>query len=98
VKRAKKRPKLVVGLAAIGSHLTRLREAEGKFQAEVARDAGIGRNTLARIERGEMVPGVRALAALAKRFKVPVESLLEATEARPPRRPGKRPRPKLEGE
>lgn len=98
MKRLKTKAKRVVGLAAVGPHLARLREAEGKFQREIAEAVGVHRNTLARIERGELNPGVRILARLAKRFGVPIESLLEATEARPKRRPGKRPRPKLEGE
>ena len=52
------------GLARAGFHVWRGRRARGLTAAAFARELGIGRNTLGRLERGEAVGSEHLAAAL----------------------------------
>lgn len=51
------------------------RAERGLTQAELARLAGVTRQTISSIENGEFVPSALLAFVLAKRLKMPVEEL-----------------------
>lgn len=59
--------------AEVGARIRELREARGLTQAALAKRAGIGRVTLARIEVGAQAPSPWTLSRLARALKVKVE-------------------------
>jgi transcriptional regulator with XRE-family HTH domain len=73
--------------------LRQLREAAGLSQAELAERAGMHRFGVAKIERGERVPGWDTVLALGKALGVPCTAFEADGEAggsaEQPRRPGR---------
>jgi Zn-dependent peptidase ImmA (M78 family)/transcriptional regulator with XRE-family HTH domain len=65
----------------IGQRIRQLREASGQSQTHVAEALGITRQTLARIERGEVPIDSEALLRLAIRFDRPVSYFYEERDA-----------------
>src|SRR5215212_3821236 len=57
-----------------------LRAREGLYLTDAAKKIGIGRDTLAALERGERRPAVPTLRKIADAYGVPVEELLEDQE------------------
>ncbi len=64
------------GRQAIGARIRRLRESAGLTQQRLAEQAGIGRATLVRLEKGEYSPRYETLVALARALGKPSEQLL----------------------
>jgi transcriptional regulator with XRE-family HTH domain len=79
--------------AAFGGRLRQLREAAGLSQAQLAEKAGMHRFSVAKIERGERVPGWDTVLALGKALGVPCTAfdVEEGTQppADAPRGPGR---------
>ena len=77
---ARERPVKTVKLT---NRLKVARAERGLTQAEVARLAGVTRQTISSIENGEFVPSALLAFVLAKRLAVPVEALfsLEGDES-----------------
>ena len=63
-----------------GQRIRRLRNAAGLSQAALAREAGIGRVTLVRLEKGEQSPRYKTLDAIARALGVDVSELLVEPE------------------
>lgn len=55
--------------------LKELREDSGLSMSELANKIGVSTNTISRWERGERIPNLEALVALAKFFKVSTDYL-----------------------
>ena len=68
------------GRHALGQRIRRLRNAAGLSQDALAREAGIGRVTLVRLEKGEQKPRYRILGAIAKALGADVSDLLVEPE------------------
>src|SRR4029077_6644290 len=66
----------LAGRHTLGDRIRGLREATGMTQEALARSAGIGRATVARLEKGEYSPRLETLSALAGALQRPIESLL----------------------
>lgn len=64
------------GRHTLGQRIRRLRNAAGLSQDALAREAGIGRVTLVRLEKGEQTPRYKTLGAIAKALGVDVADLL----------------------
>ncbi len=64
------------GRQAIGARIRRLRESAGLTQERLAQQAGIGRATLVRLEKGEYSPRYETLVSLARALGKPAEQLL----------------------
>jgi DNA-binding XRE family transcriptional regulator len=64
------------GRQAIGARIRALREAAGMTQQALASNAGIGRVTLVRLERGEQSPRYETLVALATTLGRPFGELV----------------------
>ena len=60
----------------LGSRIRQSRETAGWTQMELSHRAGIGRVTLARIEKGEHSPRTETLTAIARALRVEVEDLV----------------------
>ena len=60
--------------------IRRLRNAAGLSQDALAREAGIGRVTLVRLEKGEQTPRHKTLSAIARALEVGVSELLVESE------------------
>ncbi len=60
----------------IGRRARELRELLGLTQEEVAGRALVARNTIARIERGDRIPGIGTLARIAAALGVTEQELL----------------------
>ncbi len=73
------RPRIEAAAAAarrhLGRHIRELREAANLSQEALASNAGIGRATLARIEKGHHSPRYDTLVALAGALSVPATRL-----------------------
>ncbi len=61
----------------LGQQLTRLREAKGLSQADLARKAKLTREHVNRLEAGRHGPTLAVLQRLAKALGVPIAGLLE---------------------
>ena len=64
------------GRHTLGQRIRRLRNAAGLSQDALAREAGIGRVTLVRLEKGEQTPRYKTLGAIARALGVDVSELL----------------------
>src|SRR5215212_3578376 len=62
-----------------------LRAREGLYLTDAAKKIGIGRDTLAALERGERRPAVPTLRKIADAYGVPVDELLEEELVGPPK-------------
>jgi transcriptional regulator with XRE-family HTH domain len=65
----------------IGHRLRLLRAERGLTLREAAKRAGVAKETISYIERGETRPSDLTLAKLAKAYDVPLEELLEPVPA-----------------
>lgn len=68
------------GRHTLGRRIRRLRSAAGLSQDALAREAGIGRVTLVRLEKGEQTPRYKTLAAIARALGADVSDLLVEPE------------------
>ena len=68
------------GRHTLGQRIRRLRNAAGLSQDALAREAGIGRVTLVRLEKGEQTPRYKTLGAIARVLEVDVSDLLVEPE------------------
>ena len=68
------------GRHTLGQRIRRLRNAAGLSQDALAREAGIGRVTLVRLEKGEQTPRHKTLSAIARALEVGVSELLVESE------------------
>ena len=68
------------GRHTLGQRIRRLRNAASLSQDALAREAGIGRVTLVRLEKGEQTPRYQTLGAIAKAIRVDVSDLLVEPE------------------
>ena len=68
------------GRHTLGQRIRRLRNAAGLSQDALAREAGIGRVTLVRLEKGAQTPRYKTLGAIAKALGVNVSELLVEPE------------------
>ena len=68
------------GRHTLGQRIRRLRNAAGLSQDALAREAGIGRVTLVRLEKGEQTPRYKTLGAIARALGVDVLDLLVEPE------------------
>jgi transcriptional regulator with XRE-family HTH domain len=74
---------LTVADMTFARRLTELREAVGLSQYEVAKRAGVTRQTLSRLEMGASVPSWPTVQALAKALGVSTEAFQTDAEAAP---------------
>ena len=68
------------GRHTLGQRIRRLRNAADLSQDALAREAGIGRVTLVRLEKGEQTPRYKTLCAIARALEVGVSELLVESE------------------
>ena len=68
------------GRQTLGQRIRRLRNAAGLSQDALACEAGIGRVTLVRLEKGEQTPRYKTLGAIARALGVGVSELLVESE------------------
>lgn len=61
--------------------LRKIRKEKGLTQAELARESGVHRTSIARYEAGIHEPGRKSLLKLARTLQVPVDALIEGTES-----------------
>jgi transcriptional regulator with XRE-family HTH domain len=76
----------------VAQQLRALRALRGLSQRDLARESGVSRSYLARLELGQQDPTVSIVRKLARALAVPVAVLLEPP-ARPLRRSRTRPSP-----
>ena len=62
--------------ANLGNTLALIRHLRGKSQAQVARDAGIGRSKLSKYENGTELPGLDPLSRLLKALDISLHEFL----------------------
>lgn len=67
---------------ALITHLKELRARHNLNQSELAKKAGISRQTVSLIERGDYSPSVALALRLAQIFEVSVEEVFELREER----------------
>lgn len=60
----------------------KLRDERGLTNYQVAKETGIGENTLSQWKQGRSTPKVDKLMKIAKLFGVPVEELIKDTEGK----------------
>lgn len=72
-------------LAAVGPRLRRLRERRELTLTAVARETGISKSTLSRLENGERKPSLELLLPLADLFHLPLDELVGAPRVGDPR-------------
>jgi len=61
----------------IGKRIRELREEQGLRQEDLAQRAGVARNTIARIERDELVPSVAMVEKVANGLGVELGALFQ---------------------
>ena len=71
----------VQGRRTLGGRIRQFRESAGLTQDALAREAGIGRITLVRLENGEQAPRFKTLNAIAHALDRSVRELLVDSEA-----------------
>lgn len=67
-------------LVTFAANLRRARESAGLSQERLAHDAGLNMTHVARIERGEREPGVRAVAKLSQGLGVSAAVLFDGID------------------
>ena len=65
----------------LGDNVKRRRQNRGWSQAELAQMLDLGASQVSMIERGERMPSVEVLVALARTFGTSVDDLLVSTES-----------------
>lgn len=65
---------------ALGNALRRVRRERGISQEDFAEMAGVHRNYVGRVERGEIDPSLSSLRGLARAAKMPLSRLIELSE------------------
>ena len=71
-----------VSLRALGAQIRALREAKGLSQERLADLAGLHRNFIGLIERGQRNPTFLSLVAISTKLGLPLSMLLEGAEKR----------------
>lgn len=64
-------------LVAFGQHLQKLRTAKGLFQQQLAFEAGLNKNQVGNIERGEVNATISTLLCISKVLLLHPEKLLD---------------------
>jgi transcriptional regulator with XRE-family HTH domain len=64
--------------AAVGRHVRRFREARGMSVSELARQAGLSKATLSKLEGGAGNPTIGTVAAIAVALRLPLGDLIPA--------------------
>ncbi len=64
---------------AISYNVSRLRKAAELSQEDLAKEAGVSRITLSRIENGHLMPGADTLYSLADALQVPADCLRQVS-------------------
>ena len=64
-------------LRAFGKHLRTLRIAKGLSQEELHFEAGLSKNMVGMIERGEVNPTLTTIIALSEGLGIPVKQLFD---------------------
>jgi len=64
-------------LSAFGHNLRRLRQLKGLTQEALEFEAGISKNVVGNIERGEANPTYTTIKALAKGLGVPIKDMVD---------------------
>lgn len=67
-------------LKAFGIHLRKIRNKKQISQEELNFNAGVGKNQIGNIERGEINPTLSTLRAIAKALNISLRELLEIQE------------------
>ncbi len=63
-------------LVIIGKNIRKIREKQGRFQVEVAEEAGIDTSYFARVERGEANPSLEVIYAIVKALHTKASNIL----------------------
>jgi transcriptional regulator with XRE-family HTH domain len=71
-----------VSLRALGAEIRALREAKGLSQERLADVAGLHRNFIGLIERGQRNPTFLTLVAISTKLGLPLSALMEGAEKR----------------
>jgi transcriptional regulator with XRE-family HTH domain len=69
-------------LRALGAEIRALREAKGLSQERLAGIAGLHRNFIGLIERGQRNPTFLTLVAISTKLGLPLSELMEGAEKR----------------
>jgi transcriptional regulator with XRE-family HTH domain len=64
----------------LGDNVKRRRQSRGWSQAELAKMLDLGASQVSMIERGERMPSVEVLVALARTFETSIDDLLVVTQ------------------
>ena len=64
-------------LKLFGKHLKKLRQGKGISQEELYFNAGLGKNQIGNIERGEVNPTLSTLNAISKSLNISLKELFE---------------------
>ena len=72
-------------LAEVGPRLRRLRERRGVTLTALAKQTGISKSTLSRLESGQRKPSLELLLPLAKAHRLPLDELVGAPRVGDPR-------------
>jgi len=72
-------------LAQVGSRLRRLRERRGVTLTTLAKQTGISKSTLSRLESGQRKPSLELLLPLAQAHGLPLDELVGAPRVGDPR-------------
>lgn len=67
-------------LKAFGNHLRKIRNKKQISQEELNFNAGVGKNQIGNIERGEINPTLSTLRAIAKALNISLKELLAIQE------------------
>src|SRR2546427_10876155 len=81
----KNSPGIATVLADVGSRLKQARTKRGATLTELARDTGISKSTLSRLESGQRKPSLELLLPLAEAHQVPLDELVGAPDVGDPR-------------
>jgi putative transcriptional regulator len=65
----------------MAAQVRRIREQKGKSQDQLAKEVGVSRATINRIEQGHHVPDARLLYSLADALQVPTDDFRRLSES-----------------